>query len=263
MNDPSTVLIGTGLSLFNFFRNMLCVRFNISEEDEKPGQVSTRKATSRRRKEAITIPPSPFTIETKWDGERFQIHYQRDPSSGRDIFKYFSRGGFDFTASFTETLTPRLRARFVNSSSIESFILDGEMMAWNYAKQCYTQKGLSIDVKRMTTDNTNHCPTFVAYDVVYYNGQVLTDFPLKRRMEILEQIMIPKESVYDISPKKLGNTMEDVWKALDEAIMNCEEGIVIKDIESTYQPGKRFACWLKLKPEVYTVFMEFTAFIEN
>lgn len=37
---------------------------------------------------------------------------------------------------------------------------------------------------------------------------------------------------------------------LNQAITNCEEGIVVKDPFSVYKPGSRKAGWFKIKPEV-------------
>src|SRR5207237_5096551 len=91
------------------------------------------------RKRPFELPDAPFLIETKWDGERFQIHYELDESTGLETFKYFSRNGYDYTQQFGETLTPRLKEQFVQSPKVKSFILDGEMMAWNYARQAFTQ----------------------------------------------------------------------------------------------------------------------------
>lgn len=40
--------------------------------------------------------PAPYHAETKWDGERFQIHRLAADGS----FRYISRGGHDYTAAF-------------------------------------------------------------------------------------------------------------------------------------------------------------------
>ena len=43
---------------------------------------------------------------------------------------------------------------------------------------------------------------------------------------------------------------EDVVRALNEAIDNREEGVVLKDPDSVYQPASRKAGWIKVKPDV-------------
>ena len=37
---------------------------------------------------------------------------------------------------------------------------------------------------------------------------------------------------------------------LNQAITDCEEGIVVKDPYSVYKPNSRKAGWYKIKPEV-------------
>ncbi|XP_049793143.1 DNA ligase 4 isoform X4 [Schistocerca nitens] len=69
-----------------------------------------------------------YYIETKHDGERFQIHFMTG------TFKYFSRNGFDYTDIYgsnamTGVLTPLLSKQL--QPGVKSFIIDGEMMVWD------------------------------------------------------------------------------------------------------------------------------------
>lgn len=43
---------------------------------------------------------------------------------------------------------------------------------------------------------------------------------------------------------------EEVLAALNDAIDNREEGIVVKDSNSIYKPNARREGWIKIKPEV-------------
>lgn len=98
---------------------------------------------------------------SQWDGERFQIHYD-----GRAL-KYISKQGHDYSLKFNVTLTPRLAPQI--KLGARSFILDGEMMAWDKRNKGFTQKGADIDVKNFRPDNLNHCPTYVAFDVCNFS----------------------------------------------------------------------------------------------
>lgn len=78
-------------------------------------------------------------VETKFDGERFQMHMQDN------IFKYFSRNGFDYTTTYgatfeTGVFTPFLKGAF--KSSVQNVILDGEMMGWNKTTKKFGSKGV-------------------------------------------------------------------------------------------------------------------------
>lgn len=80
-----------------------------------------------------------YYIETKFDGERFQLHME----NGK--FKYFSRNSFDYTKELGDaynngTFTPLLKRVF--KSHVANIILDGELMAWNSASNKFICKGL-------------------------------------------------------------------------------------------------------------------------
>lgn len=79
-----------------------------------------------------------FIVETKFDGEGFQLHMENDR------FKYFSRRGYDFTKKFGESYstgiyTPLLKGVF--NSKVKSVVLDGEMMGWNRNTNEFGSKG--------------------------------------------------------------------------------------------------------------------------
>jgi ATP-dependent DNA ligase I len=234
---------------------MLCTRMTVIEDgfvmgeygennDENPDDKPKDKKSSSKKIKQVFLPNPPFIVETKWDGERFHIHYDGTR------FKFFSKKGFDYAKNFDQTLTPRLKPLI--RSGVKSFVVDGEMMAWHKRNKTFTQKGSEIDVKRMNANNQNHCPCFVAFDVLYYNGEILTEKPLSVRSKVLRQILQPKEEVLLLPEQKLMSDKEEVMEALNEAIDNLEEGLIVKATDSKYEPGERPVTWIKIKPEVFT-----------
>lgn len=252
LNDPEAEIDDVDILLLNHFRPMLATRMDIIDSAFEGGSLgSSGSAESKERTtcksnwgkpDAVTLPPPPFYVETKWDGERFQIHFD-----GSQL-KYFSRRAFDFTHKFDETLTKKLLLQI--KPGVHSFILDGEMMAFHLKHQMFTLKGHNIDVKTINKDNQNHCPVFVAFDLVYYNGIVLTKVPLRDRLDKLKAVFEAKEDVIRLSEVKMLNTKEEVIEKLNSAIDDGEEGLIVKDMNSHYEPGKRLVTWLKIKPEV-------------
>lgn len=82
--------------------------------------------------------PCHFFIETKFDGERFQLH-MKDGN-----FKYFSRNGFDYTQQYGHTYVQGIYTPFLNGvfdKSVKSIILDGEMMGYNKKEKVLGSKG--------------------------------------------------------------------------------------------------------------------------
>src|SRR5438105_932316 len=79
------------------------------------------------------------------------------------------------------------------------------------------------------------------FDCLYLDGRAIVNEPLKRRREWLEDA-IKKGSAYRLSEAVGEGT------ALFEAVKQMGlEGIVAKERNSTYVPGKRSDSWLKIK----------------
>ena len=78
---------------------------------------------SRRAPEDVVsiMGDNPFVIETKFDGERVQVH--KDGAS----IRLFSRNSIDTTRIYGEAMVPLLREHV----RAERVILDGELLVWD------------------------------------------------------------------------------------------------------------------------------------
>jgi bifunctional non-homologous end joining protein LigD len=83
--------------------------------------------------------------------------------------------------------------------------------------------------------------TFQAFDVLYRSGQSLMGWPLRRRKEMLRQVVRPTSviAVPDFVTR-------DGIAFFEAARQHGLEGIVAKESESRYQPGVRSAAWLQV-----------------
>lgn len=226
LHDPSVSLSEISIELFSAFKPMLAAVANIRTVEKQMGN-------------------SPFYIQTKLDGERIQLH------KDGDVYKYFSRNAFEYTQQFGASplegsLTPYIHNVF--KSHVVSCILDGEMMAYNPATETFMQKGSKFDIKRLMDDSELQT-CFCVFDVLLVNGQKLGKEPLKKRHETLQTVFTPVKGRIHFVPKTDGRTMQEVVNALNDAIDNREEGIMVKDPLSIYKPDKRGEGWLKIKPE--------------
>lgn len=133
-----------------------------------------------------------FYIETKFDGERFQMHMSRSPSGIKYV--YFSRNGHDYTSTFGSdaysdgSLTPFIDPCF--QPECTSVILDGEMCGYNSREKFLLPLSDEYDVKsykpgRDSDEAVQTC--FCVFDVLYYNGLVLTNRPLSERLEFMKK----------------------------------------------------------------------------
>jgi bifunctional non-homologous end joining protein LigD len=83
---------------------------------------------------------------------------------------------------------------------------------------------------------------YMVFDLLYIDGQDLTGRPLLERRRILEETIVPTESI-QISPMVEGDGVAMFRAAAEQGL----EGIMAKRLSSRYQPGARSRDWLKMK----------------
>ncbi len=178
-------------------------------------------------------------VETKYDGFRIAIHKQ-----GKKI-KLFSRRLDDVTKQFPEIVRwskERIKC--------EECIVEGEVLALSKDRRPLPFQQLSrriqrkYDIEKMVKD----IPVQVnMFDLIYYNGTDYMKKPLKERWKKLESIIEEDENF------KLANHIETgdiskVNKFYTESLEMGQEGVIVKNLDAAYQPGKRVGYWLKVKP---------------
>jgi DNA ligase-1 len=106
----------------------------------------------------------------------------------------------------------------------------------------------------------NPC-AFVAFDLLWLDGQLLLDRPLSERREKLQALLHsapPSNGEQAPPPGVLGPSAEVTSpEALDARFTAARnrrnEGLVIKRLDSPYTPGRRGDAWLKLKSHLPTL----------
>ena len=91
---------------------------------------------------------------------------------------------------------------------------------------------------------------YFVFDVLYLNGTCLINEPLETRFSKLNQIIQDKPTFVEILPMLPGHTLEDLEQSLDVSMEKGQEGVMIKDPLSVYNPGSR-ENWFKLKPDYF------------
>ncbi|KAL5109365.1 DNA ligase 4 [Taenia crassiceps] len=169
------------VELFTAFKPMLCSRANSVAEI----------CTAYQQGFSGTIDDG-LCLEVKYDGERVQLH-----KSGAN-YRFWSRAGREWSSSYGEHgdslkggLTYRLHANGSTfATHVTDCILDGEMLAFNGLTHRFVTKATGYDVKRPGSDcqfdsSKDVMPCFIVFDVLYLNGQLLTEMPLSQRKRIL------------------------------------------------------------------------------
>src|ERR687896_798950 len=182
----------------------------------------------------------PLICEFKYDGIRVQLH-----KFGGKV-KMFSRKLEDVATSFPE---------IVSAVSLlpTDFILDGEVLAYRGGRPLHFQELQKRLRRKAVTDHLMaEIPVvYVPYDIMYLNGQPLIARPLMDRKKLLSQIRF-RGQVIDLG-YRIVSTAQQIACAFKESRDAGHEGLVIKELESHYHPGKRGRHWAKLKYELDTV----------
>lgn len=182
----------------------------------------------------------PMICEFKYDGIRVQLH-----KFGEHV-RMFSRRLEDVTGSFPEI---EAASRKLGTD----FILDGEVVAFRNSRPLHFQElQKRLRRKLVTEELIREVPViFVPYDVLYIDHKPVTTSPLAERKHLLSQLPL-KEPVLNLG-YTMATSAQEIAAAFDKSRKIGHEGLVLKEPESQYHPGKRGRHWVKLKRELDTI----------
>jgi DNA ligase-1 len=223
-------------------------------------------------------------VEDKYDGIRAQAHC----SAGE--VRLFSRTRDEITESFPEL--PDALAGFPHDA-----ILDGEIVAWSYlaAESGETGRALPFSAlqqrlgrKKVSDQMMRRVPVaYLVFDILYAGGELLIDRPLGERAKLLDELLVgpriptrarsgaaqgqlmlespeptnapPITAQIFRAPVFQASSADELDQRFEAAQARGNEGLMIKDPESAYTPGRRGKSWLKLKRELATLDVVVTA----
>ncbi len=181
-------------------------------------------------------------VEWKYDGARVQLHHDPDGET-----RVFSRNMEEVTDALPEV------GEFAETHLEAPTILDGEVVAVDDGgeplpfQEVLRRFRRKHDVAKAREDVTV-APVF--FDCLHGDGEDLLEATLTERHARLEDLLSGGEGL-----SKLWTTDDaGVIEGIDaESLEAGHEGIMLKDPDSTYSPGRRGKRWLKRKPDVETV----------
>ena len=208
-----------------------------------------------------------FWIEEKLDGERMQLHMQRDDDlPGGFRFKFWSRKAKDYTYLYGEGLkdtTGSLTKHMGNAFTpgVQNIILDGEMITWNMEQDKIFPFGhlktAAISEQQTQYDDSNaNRPLYRVFDCLYLNGKDLTNHTLRVRREALEKAVQSVHRRFEIHAYSEATDASEIEPKLREVVAEKSEGLVLKNPRSAYRLNDRNDDWIKVKPEYMTEFGE-------
>ena len=218
-------------------------------------------------------------VEDKYDGIRAQAHCSKGE------VRIFSRTRDEITESFPEL--PDALAGLP-----EDAILDGEIVAWSYEEGSANSRALPFSTlqqrlgrKQVSEKLMRQVPVaYLVFDILYAGGELLLEHPLLEREKVLDALLAAPRKA-PTSPRIAGgqarfefggdvnqsntrvirapvfqtSTPQELDQLFAAAQARGNEGLMIKDPESPYTPGRRGKAWLKLKRELATLDVVVTA----
>ncbi|HSZ63168.1 MAG TPA: ATP-dependent DNA ligase [Terriglobales bacterium] len=233
------------------------------------------------------------SAEDKYDGIRAQAHI------GGGEVRIFSRTRDEITESFPEL--PAGLAGLAHDS-----ILDGEIVAWNSDGKGralpFSALQRRLGRKKVSVQLMREVPVaYLVFDILYCDGELLLDRPLRERAVVLDNLMNRVERSASIdghvgtdapvcpagrssatpsqrsqtlfsfatieppaatvlrAPVAAAHSPQDIETLFTAARDRGNEGLMIKDLDSLYTPGRRGKSWLKMKRELATLDVVVTA----
>ncbi len=220
-------------------------------------------------------------IEDKYDGIRAQAH-----CAGGEA-RLFSRTLDEVTSAFPELVEP-LTA--FDGVILDGEIVAWDFKQGHALPFAELQKRLGR--KQVTAAMMRSVPVaYVVFDVLYAEGELVIDRRLRERDELLDRLFVSSEPrltgavrsgpvhtrdlqgelVFEPAlaseaqarggepvavlraPLRRADSADELQQLFARAQARGTEGLMIKDRESSYQPGRRGRSWLKLKRELATL----------
>ena len=183
--------------------------------------------------------------DDKYDGIRAQIH-----TDGKEV-RVYSRTLDNVTHRFPE----------LESAARElgrSVILDGEIVAFSDRILPFAIIQKRLGRRQVSTKLLAEAPVvFFAFDLLYLDGEVLFEKPLRERLASM-RVVLSGAPGSQPGAVRLGDSSEvrdaaHIDELFDAARVRANEGLVVKDPQSIYTPGRRGKSWLKYKKALATL----------
>jgi DNA ligase-1 len=197
--------------------------------------------------------------DDKYDGIRAQIH-----TDGKDV-RIYSRTLDNVTHRFPEV---EAAARSLGRSAI----LDGEIVAFSDRILPFATIQTRLGRRQVSAKLLAEAPVvYFAFDLLYLDGEPLFEAPLRERLAKLRELLSgaaagpaadtekpageapaapPAIRPSDQTPIRDAAHVDALF---DAARARANEGLVVKDPDSVYTPGRRGKSWLKYKKALATL----------
>jgi bifunctional non-homologous end joining protein LigD len=176
-----------------------------------------------------------WAFEIKWDGVRAICHSE----PGR--LRMHSRNLLDITPRYPEV------GRLNRALSHHRAVLDGEVVALDAegrpsfgALQRRMHVASESAVRRLAKETP---VTYVIFDLLWLDGHSLMELPYTERRARLTELELGDGERWRVPDYLTGHGTELLEATAQQGL----EGVIAKRLDSPYEPGRRSACWSKIK----------------
>ncbi len=195
--------------------------------------LADRAADLKEAMDAFERPAFQF----KYDGFRIQGH--KDGTS----VKIFSRRMEDVTIQF-----PDIVAMIKENVKAKQCIIEGEALAIRDGRpQPFQMLSRRIQRKYEVERMAREIPVQVnLFELIYMDGVSYMQEPFSVRWGLLKKIVKETKS-FRMADHMETKDFQEANKFYKAALASGQEGVIVKNLDAHYQPGKRVGYWLKVK----------------
>ncbi|XP_076168075.1 DNA ligase 3 [Ptiloglossa arizonensis] len=180
--------------------------------------------------------PNGMLAEVKYDGERVQVHKRGSE------FRYFSRALKPVVPHKVNLFKDYIPRAFPDGDDL---ILDSEILMIDTKTGQPLPFGTLGIHKKAEFKDANVC--LFVFDCIYYNGDVLLHTSMMERRKILKERMTEIPNRIMLSEVQEVHDPRDLAEMIAKVFKMGLEGLVLKNVNGEYEPGKRH--WLKVKKD--------------
>ena len=180
-------------------------------------------------------------VETKFDGARVQIHTDGESVS---LYSRNMENVTDPLPEIVEFISQRVTVPAILDAEVVAVSDDGNPLAFQEVLRRFRRK-YDIDAMRDSVSLNVY-----VFDCLHVDDTDLLDMSLRQRRDKLRGLFKTTDA---LSPFQITTETDVIAQARTQALSNGHEGVMLKDPDSTYNPGSRGQHWLKHKPDVETL----------
>ncbi|MBI4016596.1 MAG: ATP-dependent DNA ligase [Candidatus Aenigmarchaeota archaeon] len=189
--------------------------------------------------DAFATVGQPASIEYKYDGFRLQIHKIKEK------ILLFTRRLENVTSQFPDISKEAKLA--INATNA---ILEAEIVGYDISSGKYLPfQNISMRIQRkhdIESTAAKYPVHIILFDLLYLDGRDCTVLHYHDRTELLAGICAQSKTFY-LAQKIITSDEKEAAEFYNKSLLNGNEGVMMKNLSSPYQPGSRVGYGVKVK----------------